>query len=420
MTPPTRAENAAGSHAAAEQARAHEEHLKERFEQTESELRERFAVPIERATRLTRRTLALFPVRVWRRFLQHNGFLLAAGVSYQALFAFFAAIYVAFTVVGLWLGSDQDAIDWLIDLINQYVPGLISTDSADGVIQPDQLSQIASASAGTLTITGLIAAGTLAWTAIGWVTFSRRAVRDILGLPLDARGYVLLKARDFVAALAFGLAMIAGGLLNNIGTYALTFTFDLLHISTNSGWFLAAVRVLTVLISLLLNTAALAGLFRFLAGVGLKGKRVRPGALLGGIGVTVLQLGVGLLVIYTPANPLLATFAIFIGLLLWFRLIGIVTLVAAAWIAVAAADDDIPLEQLSEQERLRAEHEELLHAARERLRTAQAERDAVPWFRRLSANRAVREAESELLQVETAAPPPSPVRARPKRVSGAR
>ena len=31
--------------------------------------------------------MAWFPVRVWRHFLIHNGFLLAAGVSYQALFA---------------------------------------------------------------------------------------------------------------------------------------------------------------------------------------------------------------------------------------------------------------------------------------------------------------------------------------------
>ena len=44
-----------------------------------------------------------------------------------------------------------------------------------------------------------------------------------------------------------------------------------------------------------------------------------------------------------PRNPLLATFAVFIGLLLWFRLVGIITLVAAAWIAVAAQDADIPL-----------------------------------------------------------------------------
>lgn len=68
-------------------------------------LRERFEEPIARATELTKKTLAWFPVRVWRHFLQHNGFLLAASISYQALFAIFAVIYVAFAAVGVWLLS---------------------------------------------------------------------------------------------------------------------------------------------------------------------------------------------------------------------------------------------------------------------------------------------------------------------------
>ncbi len=59
------------------------------------ELRERFDEPIERATEITRRTLAWFPIRVWRHFLQHNGFLLAAAISYQSLFAIFAVLYTA-------------------------------------------------------------------------------------------------------------------------------------------------------------------------------------------------------------------------------------------------------------------------------------------------------------------------------------
>ena len=67
-----------------------------------------------------------------------------------------------------------------------------------------------------------------------------------------------------------------------------------------------------------------------------------PGALLGGAALTVLQFGAGLLLSYTPSNPLLATFAIFVGLLLWFQLIGIIMLVAAAWIAVASKDQRHP------------------------------------------------------------------------------
>lgn len=105
-----------------ESARDEEEGLRERWEATQASFLERFDEPIGRATRLTKRTLAWFPVRVWRHFLQHNGFLLAAGVSYQALFAFFAAIYVAFAVAGLWLGGSPQAVQGMIDVINRYIP----------------------------------------------------------------------------------------------------------------------------------------------------------------------------------------------------------------------------------------------------------------------------------------------------------
>ena len=72
--------------------------------------------------------MAWFPIRVWRHFLQHNGFLLGAGISYQALFAIFAAIYVAFAITGLWLGGNVDAVNAMIALINSYIPGLISDE----------------------------------------------------------------------------------------------------------------------------------------------------------------------------------------------------------------------------------------------------------------------------------------------------
>ncbi|UUT35772.1 hypothetical protein [Microbacterium elymi] len=68
-------------------------------------LRERFDDPLTRASEITRRTLAWFPIRVWRHFLRNNGFLLAASISYQSLFAIFAVVYVAFAAVGIWVGA---------------------------------------------------------------------------------------------------------------------------------------------------------------------------------------------------------------------------------------------------------------------------------------------------------------------------
>lgn len=388
--------------AEASSARAEEERLRERLERTEAELRDRLAEPLTRVTEITRRTLAWFPIRVWRHFLQHNGFLLAAGVSYQALFATFAGIYVAFAAVGLWLGGSTQAVEALIDLINVYIPGLIS--ESGGLFTPEQVTDIATGSAGVLGVTGAVALGTLLWTAIGFVTFTRRAVRDIFGLPPDLRSYVLLKARDLFGAILFALALVVGFAATSMGTWALQWVFSLFGWSDTAGWFGIATRFGTIAISFVVFSAALGALIRFLTGTRLAWRRIWPGALLGGGAITGLQLFTGWLFIYTPSNVLLATFAIFIGLLLWFRIIGIIMLVAAAWIAVSAKDADVPLLPRTEAERLADEHRALLLAAQVRLRTARQERESAPWYRIPFAARAVREAHDELDRVEASAP----------------
>ncbi|WP_235201391.1 YihY/virulence factor BrkB family protein [Microbacterium sp. CH12i] len=302
--------------------------------------RGRLNVAVERATHLTRRTLGLFPIRVWRHFLQNNGFLLAAGVSYQALFAIFAAIYLAFAIAGLWLGGSAESVDAMIALINGYIPNIIS---ADGVATTEQVKEIATRTAGVLSITGLVALGVVIWTAIGWVTFARRAVRDIFGLPPDRRSYVILKARDLLAALIFGVSLIVGSILSSASAAVLSWILTQFGWDAGSSTVNISIRVGTVIVSFALLSAALATMVRFLTGTSLRWRTIWPGALLGGAAMTALQFAAGFLLSYTPTNPLLATFAIFIGLLLWFRVNGVVMLVAAAWIAVAAKDRDLPL-----------------------------------------------------------------------------
>ncbi len=376
--------------------------LRDRLATAEQTLRVRFDQPINRATALTRRTLAWFPIRVWRHFLQHNGFLLAAGVSYQSLFAIFGVIYLAFAIVGLWLGASNAAIDRAIDVINDYIPNLISEN---GLVTPEQVNEVANQSAGALGITGAIALVVVIWTAIGFITFTRRAVRDIFGLPFDRRPYVLLKARDFVAALVFGVALLIGAALSSFAVWALEGVVALLGLSALSVVTDILARLLSLAVSFAINTAALAALMRFLTGAELGWRRIAPGAMLGGAAIVVLQIGAGLLLRYTPSNPLLTTFTVFIGFLLWFRLNSIVILVAGAWIAVAATDRDVALLEQTEEERRLAEHHALVVAAQVRLRSARQERAEAPWYLRWSADRTVRRAEEELARLETSAPP---------------
>lgn len=311
--------------------------LRERWEA--SRLRERLG-PLERAAQLTRRTIGSFPVRVWRHFLRRNGFLLAASISYQSLFAIFATLYSAFAVVGLWLGGSQDAIDGLIAIVNSYVPGFIARE---GPVDPADVAAVARDSGGILAVTGAIALAVAVWTAIGFVTFTRRAVRGIFGLAFDTRNFVLLKLGDLAAALLFGLALVLGAAFGLVAGGVVSLVLGALDLPYESAAVDITSRIASVLVSVLLNSAALTALIRFLTGTSLPWRSVVPGAVFGGAALALLQLGAGFLAVYSPTNPLLATFSVVIGLLLWLRLAGIVMLVAASWVAVSARDADVPL-----------------------------------------------------------------------------
>lgn len=358
-------------------------------------LRTRLEVPLERVIELKDRTLAAFPVRVWRNFSYSNGFLLSAGMSYYVLFALFALLYVAFAGAGLWLGASDAAIGTLVRLMNTYIPGLIGTDG-EGLVSVDDVTEIAKSSGGVLGVTGAIALGVALWTAVGAVTFTRRAVRDLFGLPFDARSYWLLKARDFFSAIVFGGAMLVGAVVSWAGVWALEQLYHLLGWSTGSWPFDLSVRLLSVVVAFALDAAALALLVRFLTGTVLRWRYIWPGALLGGGAMVVLQLGAGLLLSRVPGNPLLASFAVIVGLLLWCRWLAIVVLIAASFIAVTAMDHDQPLEREDETAARKAEEQALLLAARVRLRRAEDAAVEAPWYRRSAARRAVRRAQDAL------------------------
>src|SRR6185312_741695 len=203
-----------------------EQSLRERWDAAATGLRERFDEPISRAGALTRRTLGWFPIRVWRHFLRSNGFLLAASISYQSLFAIFAVIYVAFATLGIWAGADPAITARMIALINRILPGVIG-DPPAGLVSRDAVTAVASGGGSVLALTGAVALVVAGWTAIGFVTFTRRAVRVIFDLPFDARSYVLLKARDLLAAVLFGLAFLVGAAVGALAGGALDALFRL-------------------------------------------------------------------------------------------------------------------------------------------------------------------------------------------------
>lgn len=373
----------------------------DRLDSLSQPVRDRLEEPLSKVSTLTQKTMALFPVRVWRHFLARNGFLLSSGMSYQALFAIFAAVYVVFAVAGLWLTADVQTLNAFVTLLNTYAPGLIGEE---GIISTEDLTEIASSSSSLFGLTGAVALAGLIWTAIGWVTYSRLAVRSIFGLPRDTRAYVLLKARDLLAALGFGTALLIAAVLSAVTTSFLGWLMGLFGLSAASAWSAFLVQAGGFGVVFAIDTLALAVLFRFLSGAAMPWRRMWIGSLLGSAALTALQLISGFLVSRVSTNPLLATFTVFIGLLLWFRLTSIVILVAASWVAVEASDHNESLRRVTPEELLAEERERerraLLTAARVRVREARQELAAANWLGRIPARRRVARAEHELARAE--------------------
>ncbi|MGN6272724.1 MAG: YihY/virulence factor BrkB family protein [Protaetiibacter sp.] len=298
----------------------------------------------------------LKPVRVFLDYGAHRGPLLAAGLSSQAIFAVFAAIWVAFSVFGIVVASQPDLQSALLGLLATAVPGLI--DMGDGgAIDPKDLVNTT-----VLTWTGAFALAGLVVTALGWLSSARDAVRLLGDLPAPTTNFLLLKLKDLGLAIGFGVLLLISAGLSVLSSQALEGLLGLAGIRDDATTAIGA-RALSILLMFLLDAVVLAAFYRVLAGVHIPWRYLAQGALLGAFALGVLKvLGTALLGGATR-NPLLAGFAVIIGLLIWFTLICQVILIAACWVFVSMKDAGVPLDP-----KLAAERQRQEEAERERLK----------------------------------------------------
>lgn len=288
--------------------------------------------------KLIDRVMKLTPVRVFTSYASHRGPLLSAGLSYQSIFAVFAAIWVGFAIAGTVIRSRPELQRALFEVLETNVPGLIDDGSGNGAINPEQLFE-----AGILGWTGLIAAGVLLFTALGWLASGRDAVRAMFSLPGAETNVLLLWLKDLGLALAFGAAILLSAALSVISTSALGLFFDWIGIDERSDTAYWVGRIVGVALVLVLDTVTLAIFYRIVSGIPIPFRLLAQGTILAAVALSVLKILGQTLLGGATNNPLLASFAVIIGLLIWFNLVCQVILLGAAWIAVGAADRGLTL-----------------------------------------------------------------------------
>ncbi|GAA3900929.1 YihY/virulence factor BrkB family protein [Microbacterium invictum] len=276
--------------------------------------------------------LTLKAVRAFLRYGESRGPMLADSVTYRTLFSVFAGVLLGFSIAGLWLAGNPDAIDALVDAVDNVIPGLVGEN---GLIQLDALSQpIGFSLTGIISLIGLVGA------AIGAIGSLRIAMRTIAGTLSDDLWFGWVMLRNLALAVGIGAGLGASAAATVIGTAGLDIMADVFGLPHGHPLVTWGGRWIVILVTFVLDAAIIAVLFRVLSGVRARARALWSGALLGAVGLTVLQQLSGLFVGGASSNPLLASFASLIALLLWLNLSAQVILIASSYIVTGVEEDE--------------------------------------------------------------------------------
>jgi len=264
------------------------------------------------------------PWRAWKRYGDARGNILAAGVGYFAFFSIFPAVALAFAVFGFVLRGHPDLLGSIADNLNANLPGFVKDAQ-----HPTGLIPIKAPKASALTITGVIAFVSLVLAGMGWLGAVREGVRAVFGIQGSVGNLITTKLRDVGVLFTLGLGISLSAVLTSVVGAGAGWIAERIGLS-GEGWIL---MLAGLAVSILADTGLMMLLLRVLSGVPVPWRVLSQAALVGGVGFSLLKLSATTLIPRLTANPLFASIAIVVGLLIWLNLIARLTLVAAAWAA---------------------------------------------------------------------------------------
>jgi YihY family inner membrane protein len=253
-----------------------------------------------------RRPLTAVPGAVARKYVDDRGGRLASHISYSAFLAVFPLLLVLLTVVGIVLDGHPAWQDDVVDSALRQFP-VVGSDLGRNVHQLSTANTFA-------LVVGLV------WLLYGSMKLSRSAqvmmavVWDVDRDDLPRLGQWIPRAIGFLVVL--GIGFIAGGALAGLGAF---------------GGLGDASAVVGPALSLVVNVAMYAAAFTVLLRVPGNRRSVWPGAVVGGVGWTLLQFVGAELVSHQlrHLSNLYGTFATVLGLIWWLALGAMLTVVAA-------------------------------------------------------------------------------------------
>lgn len=276
--------------------------------------------------------------RTWDNHSQRRGAVLASGMAYAALFSVFGALATGFSLFALVLGSNTGLYNEVVAAVDSALPGLLDVGSDGGAVSPRDLVQ-----SNALSVTGAVAFAATIYAGLGWLDAAREGIRAMFDIRTLPGNIAVKKVRDLGVMLTLGLVLVLSAVLSLVVGAAADPVLRVVGLD-GSPAAAAILWVLSLLVVLVVDVLVFVVLFRLLSGLDLSLRDLRTGVLIGAVGLGILQRVAGLLLGQTGSgNPLLATGAVLVGLLVWLNLASRVTLLAASWVATTVHERGVSL-----------------------------------------------------------------------------
>jgi membrane protein len=272
-------------------------------------------------------------MRAFQHYTRQHGPLLSAGIGFNMFFSVTGLLTTGFAIAGIVLGGNPVLEDAVIGSVASAAPGLLQVNGGEGLVDPQTLLNPSG-----LGWTALIAAAVTIFTSLGWIASVREGLRGVMNADPLMRNGLLQKLIDAGTLVLLGVILIISAGASLIFGTAADWFIDLLKLDEAVAAPIAS--TVKIVVPLLLNCATAAVLFRIAGGLKLGRRAFLEGVVLAGVGTTVLQFFSTELLARSGNNPVLASFAIIIGLLIWFNLVSQVYLVSASWSAIREADTE--------------------------------------------------------------------------------
>ncbi|NDK31071.1 YihY/virulence factor BrkB family protein [Nesterenkonia haasae] len=273
-------------------------------------------------------------VRSLNLFFFHYGTVMAAGAAYMMFFSVTAMLWAGFSVAGIVIGGNPEYQEFIIDSVQEAVPGVISEGGlitetqARGLFNPEGLN----ASLAIAVAVALV-------TSLSWLHGLRAGIRSIWERPLMAENVIFVKLKDFGMLIVLGVVAIASAVLGLLSHGLITQAVAFLGWSSGGGTEVV-LQLVSFSISFLLDMMIAVILMRVASRLVMPVAALWQSALIAGVGASLLRLGSSQLLqnFVDSPNPLLNTFGTVLGVFFYFFLFGLVYLFAASWGAIAASD----------------------------------------------------------------------------------